>query len=43
MESESDSNSTNPNIDPSLASQGFAKHPGGPVYERAYDWVIWNF
>jgi hypothetical protein len=37
MESESDSNSVNNNIDPSLASQGFAKHPSGPIYERAYD------
>ena len=32
----SESDSIN-NIDPSLASQGFAKHPGGPVYERVYD------
>lgn len=35
MESESDS--TTNNIDPSLTSQGFAKHPSGPVYERVYD------
>jgi hypothetical protein len=32
MESEPDSNT-----EPSLTSQGFAKHPGGPIYERVYD------